>query len=114
MPQSATILPHEQDHIQAQKHHGPTTLENLCWAGAQCNGAKGSNVAGFDPDSGELTQLFHPRNQRWTDHFVWKGAELTGKTPEGRVTIDVLNIIQIERVIHRSFLMEARIFFEAK
>ncbi|MEM1293831.1 MAG: HNH endonuclease [Verrucomicrobiota bacterium] len=109
-PQSGTILPHEQDHIQAQKHHGPTTLENLCWSCAQCNGAKGANVAGYDPDTGQLTALFNPRSQDWSDHFVWEGAVLIGKTPEGRTTVDVLSINWPERVEHRELLVEAGVF----
>jgi len=32
LPQSATIVTHEVDHIRSQKHDGPTTLDNLCWA----------------------------------------------------------------------------------
>ena len=45
MPQICTQLPHEGDHIRAQKHKGSTTLENLCWACALCNGHKGSDVS---------------------------------------------------------------------
>ncbi|MFT5469304.1 MAG: hypothetical protein ACI8UO_004423 [Verrucomicrobiales bacterium] len=106
LPQSATILPHEQDHIRAQKHHGPSTLENLCWACAQCNGAKGPNIAGYDPDTGQLTRLFDPRSDAWEDHFTWDGPWLVGKTEIGRTTIDVLNINNLERVEHRSLLRE--------
>ena len=29
LPQAYTVLPHDPDHIRSQKHHGPTTLENL-------------------------------------------------------------------------------------
>jgi 5-methylcytosine-specific restriction endonuclease McrA len=36
LPQTCTVLPHEIDHILAQKH-GQTSLENLRLACAQCN-----------------------------------------------------------------------------
>lgn len=105
LPQDCTTLPHEVDHVRAQKHHGPTTLENLCWACAYCNGHKGSNVAGYDPETGELVPLFNPREDRWTDHFAWDGPVLVGKTTVGRATIDVLRINDSDGVEHRRMLM---------
>ena len=107
LPQSGTLLPHEQDHVRAQKHHGPTALDNLCWACAQCNAAKGPNIAGYDPATGELTSLFNPRKQSWNEHFHWNGAELAGKTQVARATIDVLGVNYMDRVEHRRLLMAA-------
>src|SRR6185369_6040387 len=83
LPQGCSVLPHEIDHIRAKKHHGPTTLRNTCLACAYCNGAKGSNVAGYDTESGELTALFNPRSDVWHEHFVWIGPVLRGLTPVG-------------------------------
>src|SRR5262245_7354174 len=88
LPQDFTSLPHEVDHIRARKHRGPTTLQNTCWACAGCNAAKGPNAAGYDPDSDELTRLFNPRTDRWSDHFRWDGAMLRGRTAVGRATIE--------------------------
>ena len=110
MPQDGTVLPHETDHIRAKKHHGPTSLENLCWACADCNGHKGSNVAGYDPETGELVPLFNPRRDTWTDHFAWDGPVLRGKTARGRATIDVLQINHPDRVEHRRLLIELDLF----
>ena len=81
MPQSGTVLPHEADHIRAQKHGGLLTLENLCWACAWCNSFKGTDIAAHPPGSDEIVALFHPRSDAWEDHFVWEGAVLRGKTP---------------------------------
>ncbi len=105
LPQAWTSLPHEVDHIRAQKHHGPTTLSNLCLACAGCNACKGSNVAGYDPETGELVPLFSPRQHKWTEHFTWQGPVLLGKTSVGRATIDVLEINEPERVEHRRMLL---------
>ena len=110
LPQDCTTLPHEKDHIRAEKHHGPTSYQNLCWACAQCNGAKGSNVAGYDPVTDELVPFFNPRRDRWDDHFAWNGPVLTGKTPVARATIDVLRINDPERIEHRRLLIVAGIF----
>jgi HNH endonuclease len=108
LAQADSVLPHELDHIRAKKHHGRTTLANTCLACAYCNAAKGSNVAGYDPTTDELVPLFHPRADRWTDHFEWDGPILVGITPTGRVTIDVLRINEVRRVEHRRLLKAMR------
>jgi hypothetical protein len=110
MPQSCTVLPHEIDHIRAKKHHGRTALANLCWACAECNSHKGSNAAGYDPDTGELAPLFNARADKWEEHFVWDGPLLRGKTEVGRATIDVLQINHLDRVAHRRLLIELSLF----
>jgi hypothetical protein len=61
--------PFEIDHVIAQKHGGATVDSNLALACFYCNSAKGPNVAGIDPESGLIVRLFHPRTDRWTDHF---------------------------------------------
>ena len=100
-------LPHELDHIRAKKHRGRTALSNICWACAYCNSAKGTNVAGFDPDTDELVPLFNPRTDDWADHFAWEGSALLGRTGIGRATIDVLGINREERIAHRRLLLDA-------
>jgi hypothetical protein len=104
LPQEASVLPHGLDHIRARKHHGLTTMENTCLACAYCNGAKGSNVAGYDLKTGELVPLFNPRSDVWDEHFFWRSSVLVGKTAVGRTTIDVLRINDPERVEHRRLL----------
>ena len=49
------------------------------------------------PTTGQTVPLFHPRAQRWREHFTWQGALLVGLTPIGRATIRVLNINDQER-----------------
>src|SRR5262245_454174 len=110
LPQACTSLPHELDHIRARKHHGPSTLRNVCLACAACNLYKGPNAAGYDPVTGALLPLFNPRHDKWSQHFAWRGATLIGKTPVGRATIDVLNINEQERVAHRAMLIKIGVF----
>jgi HNH endonuclease len=110
LPQSCTILPHEVDHIRARKHRGTDTLDNSCWACANCNSYKSSNAAGYDPVTDALVPLYSPRADRWADHFAWSGPKLMGKTPVGRATIDVLRINAPIRVEHRRWLIAARHF----
>jgi hypothetical protein len=110
LPQSLTTLPHEVDHIVARKHGGPTKPGNLCLACYLCNGYKGPNIAGIDPESEELSRLFHPREDTWRQHFRWEGPLLVGTTPLGRATIAVLRINLPERVEHRRLLIAADVF----
>jgi len=78
------------DHIISEKHGGETRSDNLCLSCPTCNIAKGSDIAGADPFSGQATFLYHPRLQRWNDHFELKGGFIHGKTAEGRLTIQLL------------------------
>ena len=110
MPQSGTQLPHEVDHIRAQKHKGPTTLENLCWACALCNAHKGSDVSAYVPGTDELVRLFNPRVDSWSDHFQWHGPNLYGTTSIALATIELFRINTESRVSHRRLLIEVGLF----
>jgi HNH endonuclease len=92
MPASGYQSALHVDHIVARQHGGETDLENLALACVHCNQSKGPNIAGRDPETGEIVRLFHPRRDRWRDHFEWNGPDLIGKTQVGRVTIHVLAI----------------------
>ena len=110
LPQALTVLPHELDHIVALKHRGETSLDNLCLPCAQCNAFKGPNLAGRDPETGQVTRLFDPRRDDWSEHFHWAGVVLAASTPLGRATVAVLNINAPERVQHRQLLRAAGLF----
>jgi len=45
-----------------------------------------------DPQSGEETRLFHPRRDRWEDHFRWDGVVVAAVTPVGRATVSALQM----------------------
>ena len=110
MPQEFTDASHEIDHVIAEKHDGPTEARNLALACFPCNNHKGPNIAGIDPDSGEIVRLFHPRQDRWDEHFAWNGPILRGLTPIGRATIRVLAINTRHRVAHRQALIAEGVF----
>jgi hypothetical protein len=105
VPRLTDQLPFQVDHVIAEVHHGATTLDNLAWTCFDCNVFKGPNVAGIDPETGQIVRLFHPRNDRWNDHFRWDGPRLLGATTHGRATIDVLRINLPTRVAHRRLLI---------
>ena len=107
LPQKLDILPFQIDHVIAAKHHGATTLYNLALSCFACNAFKGTNVAGIDPETGDIAPLFHARRDHWGEHFLWDGPELQGRTAIGRTTIDVLKINLPDRIEHRRLLMLA-------
>jgi len=94
----------------ARQHGGQTVLENLALACLHCNRHKGPNIAGADPNTGEILRLFHPRGDVWNEHFEWTGAELRGRTAIGRVTIHVLAINQADFLAMREALIQEQAF----
>ena len=90
------------EHIIPKIHGGGDTTDNLALACIDCNLHKGTNLTGIDPETNEITQLFHPRREAWEDHFEWQGIYLTGKTATGRTTIRLLNINSEDQVALRS------------
>lgn len=105
LPQVISPVTHQIDHIIARKHHGPTTAGNLALACFFCNSYKGPNIAGVDPQSGRIVRLFHPRKDRWNQHFNWAGPQLIGRNRIGRATITVLEINHPEFVAWREVLI---------
>ncbi|MCA9047751.1 MAG: HNH endonuclease [Planctomycetaceae bacterium] len=97
---------HQIEHIIPRKHHGDDDVGNLALACIRCNLGKSSNLSGIDSDTGEIVALFHPRNQQWDDHFAYDGHVIVGRTPTGRVTADVLNMNEPERLRLRRHLLE--------
>jgi hypothetical protein len=87
----------QMEHIVPRKHGGGDDEGNLALACIDCNLSKGSNLAGIDPATGALVELFHPRTQRWSEHFAWSGTLLLGLTSIGRATIRVLDINDHDR-----------------
>ncbi len=87
-----TGQPLSVDHIIPQSLGGKTTFENLCLACHRCNQNKGSAITGRDPLTDTMAALFHPRQDRWSEHFSWDGAgaRLVGLTATGRATVVTL------------------------
>lgn len=92
--QQRIVIELEIDHIVPESKGGLTHLDNLCVACSGCNSFKWEYETGIDPETGNVEPLYDPRQQEWTEHFVWNdtGMLLIGLTPVGRATINRLKI----------------------
>lgn len=98
--------PFHIEHIIAQQHGGTDLLENLALACSWCNAVKGPNLSSIDPDSGELTRLYHPRKDRWAEHFRREGPYILGLTAVGRTTAWLLRFNDTDNLNQRHLLLE--------
>lgn len=98
LPAIATQTPFEVEHIVPIKHDGPTIPANLAYACFHCNRHKGPSIFGLHLSTGKLVRLFHPRRDRWHEHFKLIQGRLSGKTEVGRITVRVLNMNKLEQV----------------
>ena len=80
------------DHILPREAGGLTTADNLAESCSGCNGHKATRTTALDPVTGLVVPLFHPRQQRWDEHFAWSedSLRLIGLTPVGRATVAAL------------------------
>ena len=90
------------EHIVPKVHGGSDDPENLALACIDCNLHKGTNLTGVDPETNRVTALFHPRRDRWEDHFEWHGIHIAGKTAVGRTTLRVLRMNSEDQLALRS------------
>jgi len=95
------------EHIEPRSQEGVSAFENLALACQGCNNHKYTRTHGRDAVTGEVVPLFHPRRQRWREHFAWNAdcTLLLGLTPFGRATVDALRLnrpglVNLRRVLY--------------
>ncbi len=112
IPELVTWAAHTIDHIIAEKHGGTTTPDNLALACTLCNARKGSDLASIDDETRLLVPLFHPRHDRWREHFQLIGGRIESRTSIGRVTARLLHFNDRDRVDERELLAAAGVICE--
>ena len=90
----------EVDHIISLKHGGSSHPDNLAFACALCNRAKGSDIGSISR-AGEFTRFFNPRKDPWSVHFRLEGATIRPLTTIGEVTAGILGFNDSARVHER-------------
>jgi len=93
-PEALLGIRMEIDHIISEAAGGVTVLSNLCLICSRCNRHKHARTQAPDLITGRRVRLFHPKRQRWPEHFMWgpDGTCLIGLTPCGRATVAALNM----------------------
>lgn len=101
LPQDATpYITFHDEHIIARQHLEEVQDDpsGLAYACDRCNAFKGPNLSSIDPDSGDKVNVFNPRTDTWSGHFVVSEGIIIGLTPVGRATARLLNMNDPRRV----------------
>ena len=95
------------EHIHPGSRGGSDAPSNLAFACQGCNNFKQVAIAAEDPATGVQAPLFHPRTDRWADHFAWSDDQVSviGRTPTGRATISRLQLNRPGLLNQRRLLM---------
>jgi HNH endonuclease len=82
------------DHLIPQSLGGDDSEHNLALACHRCNGRRYNFTDGIDPETQTAVALHNPRNDLWSDHFIWSvdGQNIFGITPIGRATLNRLDL----------------------
>jgi hypothetical protein len=94
----------EVDHIISEKHGGQTEADNLAYACAFCNRAKGSDIGSIVQRTGSFVRFFNPRTDSWADHFAFDGVTVVSLSDIGEVTARILDFNDNERLFERQTL----------
>ena len=99
--------PFSVEHIHPRARGGADTSDNLALSCHGCNGHKHAKTDALDPITRERVPLFHPRRQRWHEHFEWNDdfTLVIGLTPTGRATSEALQmnrpgVVNLRRLLH--------------
>lgn len=93
-PEAVFNFPFEVEHILPVVRGGTDDERNLALACRSCNLRKATHLTGEDPQTGETVRIFHPREDKWHQHFVVEEENETvrGLTPTGRATVGRLEM----------------------
>ena len=94
------------EHIIPVSLNGETTLENLARSCGLCNNNKRDKIQHIDPLTQQMTKLYNPRQDIWTENFQWSDDDLhlVGLTPIGRATIGLLKLNRTNAINLRKLL----------
>jgi hypothetical protein len=90
---------------------GSDNADNLALACRRCNERHYNFTVGIDLETQQEVSLFNPRQQQWSEHFIWTadGIKIIGITPTGRATCNRLDLNDERRA--DSFIQKSRRFW---
>lgn len=106
LPQDVSELLFHVEHIIPRQHGGADDLDNSALACPDCNLLKGPNLTAIDPRTRRTVRLFHPRRDKWPQHFARRGPRIVGKTAMGRATVSLLKMNSPQRIRIRLLLLQ--------
>ena len=80
------------DHIIPVAAGGQIIVENLALACVSCSLRKAARQTATDPQTGEEVTLYHPRQERWSEHFRWRVFAWLARGRPGRATVIALDM----------------------
>ncbi len=96
------------EHIKPLSKGGLSTEANLALSCQGCNNHKYNKIESYDPATNQRVPLFHPREQKWSDHFIWNDdySLVIGITATGRATVEALQLnrdglVNLRRVLYK-------------
>ena len=97
------------DHIIPKSAGGSDAETNLAASCYRCNEFKWAKTHAIDPQTGKNTPLYHPRLQKWTEHFTWTngGLYIVGLSATGRATVTALRL-------NNDYIVESRAIWIAQ
>jgi hypothetical protein len=94
------------EHIIPLAKGGTYDLENLAWSCQGCNSRKYVTIEALDPVTGQTVPFYHPRRDRWVEHFAWNeddtwiiGLTLTGRATGEELQLNRLGVMNLCRVL---------------
>ena len=111
-PESVFNFPFEVEHIVPLSLKGTNDETNLALSCRSCNLRKGVSIQGREDDSDSDVRFFHPRKDRWYEHFRadTDSGQLIGTTPIGVVTIKCLKMNSVAQVTARRLWIQLGLF----
>jgi len=111
-PEIVFNMKFQVDHIIPQSRGGSNTYDNLALSCPICNLFKSDFETGTDDAASRTTELFHPRTDKWLDHFEvdMQTAEVVGITATGRATVNRLQLNRTHQVSARHRWIKLALF----
>jgi hypothetical protein len=112
-PEAIFNVPFEVEHIIPLGKDGADEASNWALACRSCNLNKSDYIESLDALTRERVRLFHPRQDRWTDHFAVESTppfHIHGQTAIGRATLEQLKINSLRQLAARAQWIELRLF----
>lgn len=111
-PESIFNVVFEVEHINPVAAGGDDRTDNLALACRSCNSFKGNRISYLDPESGQEERFYHPRLDRWEEHFLAtpESSEISALTAMGRSTVNGLRINSLAQTTARQLWIQLGLF----